>query len=200
MEKHVTISAGNLKMGSIKSVSLPPVITCVKCECNKKCYARRMMRYKQTKESWFRNLELLKIDPDTYWREIEGTIMMERAFRFHVSGDIVDLDYMKRMAGIAARNSHCQIICFTKKFDIVNQFIKEGGVISDNLHLIFSGWKGLEMNNPYNFPECHVIFKNGETTARDGAKYCSGNCSECFKENKNCFNLKKGEQILIKEH
>lgn len=159
-----------------------------------------MMRYKSVKESWFNNLKILKTDPTQYWREVEAAIMLERVFRFHVSGDIVDADYFKKMIEVSSRNTHCQIICFTKKFDIVNDFLINGGSIPENLHLIFSGWRGLTMNNPFKLPECHVMFRNGETTASDGAKYCSGNCTECFLENKNCFSLKRGEQILIKEH
>lgn len=56
------------------------------------------------------------------------------------------------------------------------------------------------MENPYNLPEAHVFFKDGTTTAKDGARYCSGNCYECAAANTNCWSLKKGEQIIFKEH
>ena len=42
---NVKISAGNAKLGSIPSVSLPAGVTCRKdCECFKKCYAQRLER------------------------------------------------------------------------------------------------------------------------------------------------------------
>ena len=56
------------------------------------------------------------------------------------------------------------------------------------------------MKNPHNLPEAHVFFKDGTTTAKDGARYCSGNCYECAVANANCWSLKEGEQIIFKEH
>lgn len=42
---NVKISAGNAKLGSIPSVSLPAGVTCRKdCECFKKCYAQKLER------------------------------------------------------------------------------------------------------------------------------------------------------------
>lgn len=35
------------------------------------------------------------------------------------------------------------------------------------------------MNNPHRLPEVHVMLRNGVTSAKDGAIYCSGNCFEC---------------------
>ena len=56
------------------------------------------------------------------------------------------------------------------------------------------------MKNPHNLPEAHVLFKDGYTTAKDGAKYCSMNCYDCAIEGRNCWSLKKHEQILFREH
>ena len=126
--------------------------------------------------------------------------MMSRFFRFHVSGDIPDDAYFKKMIAVAERNKHSQIMCFTKKNGIVNHFIQSGGRIPENLHIIFSGWKGLAMDNPYNLPEAHVKYKDGSTTARSDAKLCSGNCAECAISDGGCWTIKNGEQIVFNEH
>lgn len=197
----VNISKGNAKMGSIQSVSLPSVITCRKCDCKKKCYARKLERLRKTvREAYQRNLKVLQTDPDTYWREVEASIMMSRFFRFHVSGDIPNEEYLERMIQVADRNRHCEILCFTKKYEMVNKFLSDGGELPPNMHMIFSGWVGLKMVNPFSLPEAHVRYRNGFTTARGDAKECGGNCTECATVNAGCWTLQRGEQVVFNEH
>lgn len=203
----VHISPGNHKMGSIPSVSLPAGETCrPDAPCFGKCYARRLEAFRTSvHDSYVDNLAILKTDPETYWREVEGTIMMNRYFRFHVAGDIPDEDYLEHMVDIARRNRHCEILCFTKRYDLVNDLVRKKNtppseVIPGNLHLIFSAWRGLEMQNPYGFPEAHVRYKDGTTTARKDAVPCGGNCTECAKNEGGCWNLTWNRQLVIKEH
>jgi hypothetical protein len=197
----LSISKGNSKMGSIQSISLPSVVTCRSCDCQKKCYARKLERLRPSvAKAYQRNLDVLQSDPDTYWREVEASIMMSRFFRFHVSGDIPDLNYLEHMVDISDRNKHCQILCFTKKYEIVNGFIESGGEIPVNLHIIFSAWVGLNMVNPFSFPEAHVRYRDGSTTAKYGAVECGGNCTECATTDGGCWILKNGEQVIFDEH
>ena len=126
--------------------------------------------------------------------------MMSRFFRFHVSGDIPDSGYLLHMVEIANRNPHCEILCFTKKYDIVNFWIDSGYSIPANLHLVFSVWRGLPVNNKYNLPEAHVRYRDGSTTARPEAKECGGNCTECAITDNGCWILKNGEQVVFDEH
>ena len=197
---NVKISNGNSKMGSIASVSLPAGLTCRPCNCFKKCYAARLERLRpNVRKAYQANLEVLRNYPEVYWREVEAAIMTNRYFRFHVSGDITDAGYLEKMVEIAKRQKHCEILCFTKKFDIVNSFASNKD-IPDNLHIVFSGWPGLQMVNPFGFPEAHVRFRDGSTTARSDAKECGGNCTECAITNDGCWTLKRGEQVIFDEH
>lgn len=197
----VSISKGNEKMGAIQSVSLPSGLTCIECGCNKKCYARRLeRRRKSVREAYRNNLTILTTEPDTYWREVEAAVMLSRYFRFHVSGDIPDSMYFTHMVDVAYRNGHCEILCFTKKYSIVNKFLDSGGKLPKNLHMIFSAWVGLEMDNPFNLPEAHVRYKDGTTTASKNAKECNGNCTECAVTDGGCWSLKNGEQVVFNEH
>ena len=126
--------------------------------------------------------------------------MMSRFFRFHVSGDIPDDTYFEHMVDIARTNTHCEILCFTKKYSIVNRHINIIGKLPKNLHIIFSGWKGLKMDNPYLLPEAHVRYRDGHTTANNNAKECNGNCTECAITDGGCWTLKSGEQVIFNEH
>ena len=197
----LSISKGNSKMGSIQSISLPSVVTCAPCECHKKCYARKLERLRPSvAKAYQRNFEVLQSDPETYWREVEASIMMSRFFRFHVSGDIPNADYLKQMLLIAARQPHCQILCFTKKYGLVNDALSLGKEFPSNLHIIFSAWVGLEMANPFSLPEAHVRYRDGTTTARPDAVECGGNCAECAMTGCGCWILKNGEQVIFNEH
>ena len=201
MERHVSISSGNSKMGAIKSVSLPSIITCRLCDCNFKCYANKLERLRPNVcNAYKNNLDILQTDPDQYWREVEAAIMTSRYFRFHVSGDIPDAEYLHRMIEVAERNQHCEILCFTKKFSLVNNYIGANGNLPGNLHMTFSGWPGLRMENPFHLPEAHVRFKNGATTARADAHQCCGNCTECAITDSGCWVLLPGEQVIFDEH
>lgn len=199
---NVKISNGNAKMGAIPSVSLPAGVTCRSdCECSQKCYAKRLERMRPSvRQAYKHNYDLLNSDPNTYWREVEASIMMSRFFRFHVSGDIPDATYFEHMVDIAHTNTHCEILCFTKKYDIVNSHINIIGKLPKNLHIIFSGWHDIEMVNPYNLPEAHVRYRDGSTTAREDAKLCGGNCTECAITDGGCWTAKHGEQVVFNEH
>lgn len=219
----VSISCGNSKMGSIPSVSLPSVVTCRECDCHKKCYARKLERLRPAvRNAYKRNLDILTSDPDTYWREVEASIMMSRFFRFHVSGDIPSPEYFSKMVEIAKRNSHCQILCFTKKYEVVNSYINKEYLdsifgttihhqlcnlwmiaeqfIPRNLHIIFSAWDNLPLYNPYELPVAYVRFRDGHTDAPEGAVNCSGNCTECATTDGGCWSLQKGESVVFNEH
>ena len=199
---NIKISNGNAKLGNISSISLPTGLTCRDdCECKNKCYAKRLERMRPSvRKAYQHNYQVLRCDPDTYWREVEASIMMSRFFRFHVSGDIPDAEYFNHMAEIAQRNPHCEILCFTKKFNIVNKYLNSGKKMPESLRVVFSGWRGLEMVNPFVLPEAHIRYKDGSTTAMDNAKECGGNCTECAVTDGGCWTLKSGEQVVFDEH
>lgn len=201
MAIHVSISNGNSKMGDIKSVSLPAIVTCRRCDCHSKCYANKIAKLRpNVANAYINNLKILLDNPTQYWREVEAAIMTSRFFRFHVSGDIPDMDYLENMVSVSSRNKHCGILCFTKKYNLVNEYIDKNGNLPENLHMTFSGWPGLKMDNPHNLPEAHVRFKDGTTTARADAKDCGGNCTECAITDSGCWVLQPGEQVIFDEH
>ncbi len=88
----VHISAGNNKLGSIMNISIPPVVTCHNCgSCSKYCYAiRSYNRFTGTAAGWNENYILFLTDPERYFSKISAAVKLQRFFRWHVSGDIVN--------------------------------------------------------------------------------------------------------------
>lgn len=198
--KTISISTGNKKMGQIPSVSLPPVVTCKNCStCAKKCYAAKLCRiYKTVREAYDRNLEILKEDRDSYFFQVKAAAITSRYFRFHVSGDIIDADYLDRMVKLARELKGTEFLAFTKNYEDVNEYFTAHKK-PKNLHLIFSlPFTGAKIENPHNLPQAAVILKG--QTPDENWKICGGNCTECACKGVGCWELKKGETIAFYEH
>lgn len=197
---HVYIADGNIKTGDIPSVSLLPRMDCGNCSlCAKMCYDwRNDLCYQGCLERRADNSVLYATYPERYFNEIRAYLSWyrPRAFRWHIGGDIKDEYYLEQMIAIANEFPDTQFLAFTKMFYLINNHVRAhmGIFIPDNLHIIFSSWRGMNMDNPFNFPTSHPIFLDG-TDAPDGTRLCTGNCTECAKTNTFCWNLKRGESI-----
>lgn len=200
----ISISHGNKKMGEIPSVSLPPIVTCASgCTCARKCYAAKLCRiYKTVREAYARNLDAWENNPAEYFRQVEDVVSVSRFFRWHVSGDIPNAEYFREMVHMARRNPHCEMLVFTKRYDMINEWFwthgAKPGALPKNLHVIFSAWDGMTMHNPYSLPVAHVIFKGEEPAAN--WNICPGNCLECARRGVNCWALGYGENVAFYEH
>lgn len=196
----VSISKGNIKMGAIPSVSLPACTTCnPDAPCFKKCYARRMAARRATvRNAYEHNSDILNNEPFAYWAQVKAAASMVRFFRYHVSGDIPNIEYFNNMVQIANDLPGTQFLAFTKQYNIVNTYLNNGGTIPSNLKILFSNWGSWKCENPYNLPQCEIIFKG--TTAAENWKICGGNCTACACQGVGCWELKNGETIGIYEH
>lgn len=199
-ENTVSISKGNSKLGSIPSVSLPACITCnPNAPCFRLCYAAKITRlYKTVKSAYENNLNILNNDPGLYWEQVKQAAQTARFFRYHVSGDIPNMEYLEKMIETAEELPHTNFLAFTKQFDIVNLFLYKGGAIPENLKIIFSNWGDWKCSNPYNLPQCEVILKGSEPL--QDWKICGGNCTACACAGIGCWELKNGETIAIYQH
>ena len=200
--KKISISPGNAKMGAIPSVSLPACITCnPSAPCFAKCYAAKMERiYTNTRNAYARNLDILQADAGAYWLQVEAAAMTARFFRFHVSGDIPNIEYFIQMVKTARSLPDTKFLAFTKQYEIVNLYMNTFGAdaIPQNLKIIFSNWGAWKCENPHNMPTCEIILKGSEPARK--WKICGGNCTVCACAGIGCWELKKGETIAIYEH
>lgn len=202
----VCISQGNQKLGAIPSVSLPWGITCPEdAPCKGKCNMRAIANYPSVKNTYMNNLTCFKENSEWYFFIIGQVMNANRFFRWHVSGDIPNMEYLKEMCRVCREYPNCKSLCFTKKYYLVNDFLSEGNLLPENLTIVFSVWEGYGCHNPYNLPESYVDFKNSELPKHvkfleensDLVKRCSHNCSECNAMNNSCWDLKDGEIVVL---
>lgn len=200
----VKISTTNSKLGLIPSVNLTPILTCRKnCPCSKDCYATKgRFRFQNVKQSMLNNYEEYVKNPISYFEQIKQAInngMVSYAyFRWHAAGDIVDEQYFEKMVECAKDLPNTSFLAFTKKFEIVNKYIEQGGIIPTNLNIVFSAWGDhFKINNPYDFPVAHVRFHTEENNSIPAnALECSGDCTNCLQ----CWNIKKGQAVVFNKH
>ena len=202
----IKITTTNSKLGGfIPQISLPPIKTCRKnAPCAKYCYAcKGTSTYKKVQESRQINLDEFMADPNGYFEQIidylnNGDIIY-KFFRWHVVGDIVNKEYFDGMIRVAKKSKHTKFLAFTKKFEIVNEYLASGEKLPKNLSIVFSAWdKTFKVDNPFNLPMTYVFFKKQENNPNipEFAFPCAGNCSEC----KACWNLKKGQSVYFNQH
>lgn len=198
----VSISARNNKMGEVASVSTLPYLTCpptCKGTCGPDCYAANMAnRRGNVLKAYARNTALAIDRPAEYWRQVNEAMAGVRFFRFHVSGDILNYSYLTEMVRACQSNPHCDVLCFTKRHAMVNEWIGRNGDLPANLHILYSGWSNLEPVNPYNLPETNVY--DDEHPKADDWLECGGNCFQCGCRGLGCWQARKGDVIAFKMH
>ena len=198
----MAISKGNRKIGRVMNVSLPPILTCANFSgCMHLCYdIKACMQYPNTViDARMRNWAILKLNRDEFFNRIEQQISRRRKnkfFRWHVAGDIVDIDYFDRMVQIAARHPDFVFWTYTKNYAVVNAWVAEHGRagVPANFSIMFSEWRGMPMQNPYGFPEFRVVFKDEQ---KPTGFYCPGNCDICKASGRGCV---AGETVYCNEH
>ena len=200
----VHISVTNSKLGSfIPSVNLPPCDTCSPdAPCAKTCYARKgNFRFSNVQKSMRENYLAWLNTPQEYEDAIVAVASNFTHFRFHSAGDIPDEKYFQTMIRITKRCPNTKFLVFTKKFAIVNDYLGHGGVLPDNLSVVFSAWGDDHLpENPNHLPVAYVRLKNMTCTIPEGAHECPGFCGSCASTDHSCWNLKHGESVVFNQH
>lgn len=189
----VCITAGNEKIGRVLNVSLAPIITCGNCSgCMWHCYDLSSGLFRlDVLKARARNTCILEDDREDYFRQIINRIRRTRKcrfFRWHVGGEIPDMDYLEHMIEIARMFPEWRFWTYTKMYALINAYCRAHGntrdCIPSNLSIMFSLWNGMECDNPYDFP----VF----ACEMDGysfpeiAHVCPSRCAICIANHTGC--------------
>ena len=193
----IRISKGNRKLGSVPSVSLPPIITCGwDVPCSKDCYALRMLRFRETiKRSWMANLDFFESNRGAFFAELARFLdrSAPRFFRFHVAGDFVDSDHLQRAVKLAKRFPDVRILAFTKRFDL----LPNPRSIPRSFALIASQWSGWK-ESPAGYRRAWMRDPaNPDPRIPARALECPGSCESCAL----CWNLRQlRADVVFEKH
>lgn len=193
------LSAGNSKLGNIVNINLPAIVTCREdAPCKKDCYAcKGMYCWKNVKNRYKLNLEAFLEDKERTKQEILEQLPSMGFCRVHSSGDFVNLEYLNMLVEIAKTATEVKFMAFTKKYELVNEWIKENGKLPENFKIIFSSWyDGWTFDNPYDLPVSHVYNDKIDNKVPESALPCPGKCDKCFM----CWKLGSGESVVFNKH
>ena len=194
-EIKLVISSGNSKIGKCMNVSLSPIVTCGNCkECKSFCYdVKACLQYTNVVNARAKNTALFRYDRINFFEQLWAKMSRKKVnkfLRFHVSGEIVDIDHLELIIETAKKFPDFKIWTYTKMYWIVNQYIKEHGgnksCIPSNLTIMYSKWKGLPLYNPYDMPVFRCVYPEEGTPT--GCMKCPGNCDVCKGKNIGCVN------------
>ena len=182
----------NDKIGNTSNISLPPVISCKNSDnCRDDCYAVKFYKmYPSVKMAWDENYDEACNRREVYFRSVRKHLLwyQPRYFRWHVSGDILDQDYLERMKGIAADYGCMKFLVFTKRFDL------EFKDIPGNLQVVFSAWKGMEPPS-IGIPVAYVRFDPEEEFKN--SLECINDCEAC----RVCWRIGEiGKNVVLHKH
>ena len=180
------------------------------CEgCKGSCYAIRDGKFHSNSciPAWGRNTLIARNNIDGMFRQIKAELLMNKAkvLRWHSSGEIINYNYLLHMVKLAVEMPNVQFYCYTKRFNLVEQYLKEFKKFPKNFVVNISVWhdnaKGYDFKNLNWFVfddgtdpkvakmrHCPAVDKNGNSTG-----VTCGECGWCFSGN-------KGRRTAVYEH
>ena len=220
------IVAGNTKTGKEVSCYGHSIeLTCnhaVECYMKKdgtpgNCYGLHGLYNMPSNQEYIaENFKFFKV----YGREIMAKAIIEKIvkgkFEYHrwfTVGDIPNFEFLQMMIDIANALPSVKFWGYTKKYNLVNRYVKEHGdsvsCIPENLVIIFSHWMNddgsyFPMNNPYHFPTSEFIPVGMEYLTEEIDHICPCSDPSQFKTCANCDNpchgLTYGMSMALLEH
>jgi hypothetical protein len=205
----ISISNHNSKTGSCCNNLAFPTCTCrddAPCKASG-CYCMKGTQAMcKVVAAYLRNLKIYNNDPEDFWEQVRFKIKHNPLplFRWFDAGDILDYDFFRGMVELANEFPNIRFMSFTKKYNIVNEWLVQYGDLPNNLNIIFSAWHiGWKVNNPFDMPVAYVDFKDQTLNPQfpKGITGCPNQsdktitCSMCQK----CWN-KKVKAVVFKQH
>ena len=202
MNKEISISKGNIKLGNIWNISLPPIKSCYpNLPCYKKCYARKAYRaYPSTKKAWDKNYNLFKTAPGRYFQLIDEFLNNKNPeyFRWFVAGDCPNKNHLLNIIKLSNKHLNTKFMMFTKRYDLL---LNNKENIPSNLSINVSAWNGLTIPNELRKKYRIAWFldpKNPDYRIKKVKNiiHCPGSCKTC----KVCWHLStlKKDVLFIK--
>lgn len=204
---HVTSNQISKTGEYVLTASFPIGETCrPDAPCLKQCYGRKgYLAASNYITSMKRNLDLYIQKPHLYFADIDLTLSMVsyRFFRWFVTGDIPDDKFFSEIAvKLAEKHPATKFLMFTKKYEIVNNYLAKGNQLPSNLTVVLSCWGNFLPLNPYGLPMSFVRFKDDSLNEHipQDAMCCGGSCGHCIKTDGGCWKLKNNTAVVFNKH
>lgn len=174
---------------------------CRNCQyCNGLCYNNKLLnQYKDKCIKELRNLLAYILRREELKKRIKSQIGNCRLFRIHGNGEFHSKESLEFWIEIAKENKGVTFYTYTKSYDIVSDYLKEGNKLPNNFILNISMVDGQqeEIDNKYpllsDFNKFVIILSKDMNTNKK-ATVCGGACLQC---QKGCHVRLKGKNKII---
>ena len=167
--------------------------------CANKCYAIRdaKLHHNSVIPALSKNTLIARNNIESMFEQLKKGLTKNKAevLRWHSSGEIENYNYLLHMVRLAVEMPHMKFYCYTKRFNLIDQYLKEHKKLPKNFIVNISVWngndKGYDFKNLNKFvyddgtdPDvakmrhCPAVNKNGKSTGVTCAQ-----CGWCFKGN-----------------
>jgi len=93
-----------------------------------------------------------------------------------------------------------RFLAFTKKYELIDDYINSHGSLPENLIIVLSAWGEFKPANPHNLPVAYIRFKKETTGIPADARPCPSYCGDCVATGMSCWDLKRRESVVFNEH
>ena len=163
-----------------------PVCVCREdAPCKDVCYAcKGRQQIAKVQAAYYRNLRLYNNDSEEFFEQIYYKVKFSGLpkVRLFDSGDFPDYDFLERLVQLCKSTPNSKYMAFTKKYELVNEYIDKNGNFPDNLNIMFSAWDKLwDVPNPHGLGIAYVDFKDKRLNPDfpKNAFVCPGKASTC---------------------
>lgn len=201
----ISMSNNNSKTGRACLNIAFPLVTCrPDAPCKQECYAGKgCQQIAVVQGAYYRNLRLYYDDPDNFFEQVYYKVKFTGLpkVRWQDSGDIPDAAFFDRVVDLCKKTPNVKHMLFTKKYEIINEYIDKNGELPSNLNVLFSAWhKMWFIPNPHNLGIAYIDFNDKSLNPEfpKNAFICPGRestCSACGA----CFN-KKLKAVIFHQH
>ena len=163
----ISVNNGNQKTGIGCLTMSMPTITC-RCDapCKKGCYCMRgHQQFSAVQGAYYRNWRIWNEAPEKFEEQLNAILTFSgiNMFRYNDAGEIPDVKFLAMMFRVADKHPDIQFLAYTKKYELINEFLDDGNTLPKNLTIRFSAWdKDWNIPNPYNLPMAYVDFIDKE--------------------------------------
>jgi len=185
MPVHISVMSGKLKGISAINTNTVTNEFCQKMQKGnnicKHCYSQAMLTgsRKNCQDAFQRNSDLLST---VHLTSDDIPTINAAWFRYHGHGELINLLHFRNLCAIAFANPQTTFALWTKRKDIVWQYVEDEWAIPDNLILIYSNAK---LDRVMTKPPAYFnkVFNN--VTDKNADANCTGqkcmDCLECYK-------------------
>lgn len=201
-EDSIVISLGNNKLGDIPSNSFPTSTCPPSAPCKYDgCYAELIeRRWDHVRRTYEQNLKVYEQNKDEYWKQTYKFLDMyiPDYFRYFVTGDVPDANYVKRMIQCANYFPNTYFRWSSKHYNYLHAYFRiPKRFRPQNLIVLVSSWP--------NYPLSQELMKHRIAWTVDSREkrhlkrdyvMCKGSCMDCLK----CYDPNETRDVVMIKH